>query len=104
MPDSAAEAEKRPEADNLIGIYAALDDKEPDQVIAQFAGQPFSAFKQALTDLAVARLGPLNAEMQRLMADPGHVDGILRQGAERANAIAEPILKQAYDIVGFLRP
>jgi tryptophanyl-tRNA synthetase len=104
MPDSAAEAEKRPEADNLIGIYAALDDQEPDQVIAQFAGQPFSAFKQALTDLAVARLGPLNAEMQRLMADPGHVDGILRQGAERANAIAEPILKQAYDIVGFLQP
>jgi tryptophanyl-tRNA synthetase len=104
MPETAKDAEARPEADNLIGIYAALDDRDADAVIAEFAGKPFSAFKQALTDLAVAKLGPLNAEMQRLMADPGYVDGILRDGAQRANAIAEPILSQAYDIVGFLKP
>ena len=104
MPETAADAEKRPDADNLLGIYAALADHDKVTVIAEFAGQQFSAFKAALTDLAVAKLGPVGAEMQRLMKDPGHVDGVLRNGAERARALAAPVLAETYRIVGFLRP
>ena len=104
MPDTAADAEKRPDADNLLGIYAALADEEKDAVIAKFAGKQFSEFKSALTELAVAKLGPIGSEMQRLMKDPGHVDGVLRSGAERARAIAAPILADVYKTVGFLKP
>ena len=104
MPDTAADAEKRPDADNLLGIYAALADQEKDAVIAQFAGKQFSEFKSALTELAVAKLGPVGAEMQRLMKDPGHVDKVLHEGAERARALAAPILAETYKIVGFLKP
>jgi tryptophanyl-tRNA synthetase len=73
-------------------------------VIAQFAGKQFSEFKSALTELAVAKLGPVGAEMQRLMKDPSHVDKILHEGAERARALAAPILAETYKIVGFLKP
>ncbi|MBM3491650.1 MAG: tryptophan--tRNA ligase [Alphaproteobacteria bacterium] len=104
LPHTVAELEARPEADNLIGIHAALSDRTRAAVLAEFAGAPFARFKQALTDLAVAKLGPIGQEMQRLMADPAEVDRILRDGARRANAIAEPVLRQAQDIVGFLRP
>jgi tryptophanyl-tRNA synthetase len=104
MPETAAEAEKRPDADNLLGIYAALADMEKDAVIFEFAGKQFSEFKAALTELAVAKLGPVGAEMQRLMKDPGHVDAILRNGAERARALAAPNLAEIYKMVGFLRP
>jgi tryptophanyl-tRNA synthetase len=104
MPDTAADAEKRPDADNLLGIYAALADEEKDATIAAFAGKQFSEFKSALTELAVAKLGPVGAEMQRLMKDPGHVDKILHDGAQRARALAAPILEETYKIVGFLRP
>ncbi|CAA7617465.1 Tryptophan--tRNA ligase [Magnetospirillum sp. LM-5] len=104
MPDSLEGLEGRPEASNLIGIYAALSDKDKAVVASQFAGRQFSEFKAELVDLAVAVLGPINTEMKRLMDDPSHIDAILKKGAERANAIAEPILKDVYDIVGFLRP
>ena len=104
MPDTAADAEKRPDADNLLGIYAALADREKDEVIAGFAGKQFSEFKGALTEIAVATLGPIGAEMQRLMKDPGHVDAVLRDGGERARAMAEPILAEVYRTVGFLKP
>ena len=104
MPDTLADAEKRPDADNLLGIYAALADKEKDAVVAEFAGKQFSEFKTALTELAVAKLGPIGAEMQRLMKDPGHVGAILRDGAQRARAIAAPILDEVYRTVGFLKP
>lgn len=104
MPESATEAEKRPDADNLLGIYAALADMEKDAVIFEFAGKQFSEFKAALTQLAVEKLGPVGSEMQRLMKDPGHVDAILRNGAERARAIAAPILADVYKTVGFLKP
>jgi tryptophanyl-tRNA synthetase len=99
-----ADEERRPEAYNLIGIYAALADKNPAEVIAEFAGAEFSLFKGVLTDLAVATLGAMGAEMNRLMADPGHIDSVLRQGAERARAIAGPVLAEVENIVGFLRP
>ena len=104
MPDTAADAEKRPDADNLLGIYAALADQEKDAVIASFAGKQFSEFKGALTEIAVAKLGPIGGEMQRLMKDPGHVDAVLRDGGERARAMAEPILADVYRTVGFLKP
>jgi tryptophanyl-tRNA synthetase len=104
LPETAAEAEKRPEADNLLGIYAALADMEKDAVIFEYAGKQFSEFKAALTELAVEKLGPVGAEMQRLMKDPGHVEGVLRAGAERARALAAPILNEIYKTVGFLKP
>jgi tryptophanyl-tRNA synthetase len=104
MPDTLEDAVKRPDADNLLGIYAALADQEKDAVVAQFAGKQFSDFKTALTELAVAKLGPIGSEMQRLMKDPGHVDGVLHNGAQRARAIAAPILDEVYRAVGFLRP
>ena len=104
MPETAADAEKRPDADNLLGIYAALADKEKDAVIAEFAGKQFSEFKSALTELAVVKLGPIGSEMQRLTKDPGHVDAVLREGSQKARAIAAPILAEVYKTVGFLKP
>jgi tryptophanyl-tRNA synthetase len=94
----------RPEAYNLLGIYAALSEKPIEAVLDEFAGAQFSHFKAVLTDLAVAVLGPIGAEMQRLCDDPAAVDSVLRDGAERARAIAEPVLEEVYDVVGFLRP
>ncbi len=94
----------RPEAYNLLGIYAALAEKPLVEVMAEFEGAQFSHFKAVLTDLAVAVLGPVGAEMTRLMDDPATVDRVLAEGAERARAIAEPILRETHDIVGFLRP
>ena len=94
----------RPEAYNLLGIYAALADKPPKDVLADFEGAQFSHFKAVLTDLAVASLGPIGAEMKRLTDDPSSVDAVLRDGAARARAIADPILEEVYDAVGFLRP
>jgi tryptophanyl-tRNA synthetase len=104
LPDSIEELEKRPEADNLFGIFAALSDQTRQGVLAKYAGAQFSAFKQDLADLSVQVLGPIGAEMQRLTKDPGYVDQILRDGAERANAIAGPILAEVEEIVGFLKP
>jgi tryptophanyl-tRNA synthetase len=94
----------RPEAFNLLGIYAALSDKPLKDVLAEFEGREFSFFKQVLTDLSVATVGKIGHEMKRLMNDKAEIDGILRDGAERARAISEPILRQVQDIVGFLRP
>jgi tryptophanyl-tRNA synthetase len=104
MPETPAGIEGRAEARNLVGIYAALADMEVADVLGEFAGKGFSDFKPALAELAVARLSPVNAEMRRLMADPGEIDRILADGAERAAAIAQPILAETYDRVGFLRP
>jgi tryptophanyl-tRNA synthetase len=101
--DPAKEAE-RPEAYNLLGIYAALSDKPLKDVLAEFEGREFSFFKQALTDLAVATLGRIGNEMKRLMNEPQEIDAVLRDGAERARALAEPIMREVEDIVGFLRP
>jgi len=93
---------ERPEAFNLLSIYAALSDQTMPVTLEQFAGQQFSAFKGELVDLSVEKLGPIGAEMQRLMADPGHVDAILADGAERAAALAEPIIRDVHEIVGFI--
>ncbi len=102
LPETAAGLEGRAEARNLVGIYAALADRQAETVLAEFAGRGFSEFKPALAELAVARLAPINAEMRRLMADPAEIDRILADGAERAAAIAEPILAETFDRVGLL--
>ncbi len=104
LPASTAEFDARPEAANLMGIYAALSDATVEDVCARFGGGQFSDFKQDLADLAVNQLSPIQDEMRRLMADPATVDAVLREGAERARALAEPILAEIQDIVGFLRP
>lgn len=103
LPESVDGLADRPEARNLVNIYAALADITPEAVIGEFAGQGFGAFKPALADLAVAKLSPLNAEMSRLMQDPAEIDRILGQGAERAHALANPILQQTREIVGLIR-
>ena len=95
---------ERPEAVNLIGIFSTLANQTTEETVKEYGGQPFSDFKKALTDVAVERLGPIGTEMKRLMADEGHVDAVLKDGAERAAAIADPILNEVQDIVGFLRP
>ena len=103
LPDTLPALEERPEADNLIGIYAGLSGIAREEALARFAGSNFSRFKDALADLAVEVLGRIGGEMRRLMADPGHIDAILRRGAERAAAIAEPVLREVQDISGLLR-
>ena len=104
LPFSIADLERRPEADNLIGIYAALSELSREAALARFAGRNFSQLKAALSELAVEILGRIGGEMRRLMADPGYLDGTLHRGAERARAIATPILREAQAICGLLRP
>jgi len=101
-PDLTGEENLRLAA-SLQGLSRTRTDELRD-VIVEFAGKQFSEFKAALTDLAVAKLGPVGAEMQRLMNDPGHVDAVMRNGAERARALAAPILAEVYRTVGFLKP
>lgn len=104
LPEAPDGLEARPEAANLIGIYAALADITVEDVCARFAGQPFSRFKDELAQVAVATLAPMTAEMRRLEADPAHIDAILNRGAERAATLAEPVLREVHQIVGFLPP
>jgi tryptophanyl-tRNA synthetase len=104
LPASIEALEARPEADNLVGIYAALADQTRETALNRFAGQNFSVFKEALTEMSVATLGRIGDQMRRLMADQDHIDAILRRGAERAAAIAMPILREVQDITGLLRP
>ncbi len=103
LPDTAKGLEGRAEAANLVGIYAALDEVSSDEVLQQFAGQGFAGFKQQLADLAVAKLGPIQDEMRRLMGDTTHVDQVLKDGSERARELAEPTIREVQDIIGFLR-
>jgi tryptophanyl-tRNA synthetase len=104
LPESLEGLEGRPEAANLITIFAALSDRSVENVLAEFAGKGFGDFKGALSELAVSTLGPIGDEMKRLMAAPDEVDAVLRKGVEKARAIAQPIVREAQDIVGFLRP
>ncbi|MEM8631283.1 MAG: tryptophan--tRNA ligase [Pseudomonadota bacterium] len=92
----------RPEARNLVNIYAALNDQSTDAVMAEVGGMQFGSFKPLLADLAVAKLSPIAGEMDRLMQDPAEIDRILARGAGDARAIATPILKKTYDIVGMV--
>ena len=103
LPSEPAGLAGRPEADNLVGIYAALLDKSKAEVLRELGGANFSGFKAALVDLAVEKLGPIGAEMKRLQGDHAHIDAILADGARRAQAIAGPNMDAVKDIVGLLR-
>ncbi|NKB42987.1 MAG: tryptophan--tRNA ligase [Alphaproteobacteria bacterium] len=101
LPDSAAGLAERPEASNLINIYAALADKSVDDVVADFAGQGFGAFKPKLAELAVSILSPIANRMTELLSDPAELDRLLARGADKANDLANPVLTEAYEAIGF---
>lgn len=103
LPAELSELKPRPEADNLVGIYAALAGVSKQDVLNEFGGGNFSAFKSALVDLCVARLSPIGGEMRRIQADPGYIDDLLRAGSERARARAQATMAVVKDVVGFLR-
>jgi tryptophanyl-tRNA synthetase len=100
LPETLAALESRAEARNLVNIYAAIAGKSPGAVVEEYAGQPFSVFKPALADLAVAHLAPITGRMKHYLADPAEIDRMLAAGAEKAADIAEPILARTYEIVG----
>ena len=103
LPSEAAGLSGRLEAENLVGIYAALSNQSVDEVLGEFGGQGWGVFKPALAELAVSKLSPIAEEMKRLVADRGEMDKILRDGADRARAIAQPIMAEVRNIVGFVR-
>jgi tryptophanyl-tRNA synthetase len=103
LPSEEKGLEQRPEADNLVGIYAALRGVSKPDVLREFGGGQFSAFKTALADVAVAQLGPIGAEMKKLMQDPVYIDQILAGGSQRAQVLAAETMKAVKDIVGFVR-
>ncbi|MDQ2092136.1 tryptophan--tRNA ligase [Marimonas arenosa] len=103
LPSEAKGLEDRPEARNLVNIFAALSESSIDEVLRDVGGKQFSEFKPMLAELAVNKLAPISSEMERLMQDQAEIDRILRGGAARARAIAAPILQRTYDIVGMVR-
>ncbi|WP_112321837.1 tryptophan--tRNA ligase [Oceanibium sediminis] len=103
LPETLDGLDDRPEARNLVNIYAALAETTPEAVIAEYAGSQFGTFKPALADLAVEKMSHISTRMAELMSDPGEIDRILGNGADRAAEIAEPILDRTYDIIGFVR-
>lgn len=102
LPDNLDDLKDRPEADNLIGIFASLNETSKETVVSEYGGKEFSVFKPALAELAVEKLAPINNEMSRLMDAPQDVDAILRDGSERANEIASQTMREVKDIIGFL--
>ena len=103
LPSEEKGLEPRPEADNLVGIYAALAGTTKPAVLREFGGAQFSTFKAALVDIAVAKLGPIGAEMKKLVQDPVYIDSVLAEGSARASVIAAETMKAVKDIVGFVR-
>jgi tryptophanyl-tRNA synthetase len=103
LPSEEKGLEARPEADNLVGIYAALSNRSKADVLSEFGGGQFSGFKNALVELCVTKLAPIAGEMKRLTADPAYIDSVLVDGADRARAIAAETMQSARDIVGFIR-
>jgi tryptophanyl-tRNA synthetase len=103
LPSETEGLKGRPEADNLVGIFAALSDRTKEDVLKEFGGQQFSVFKPALVELAVDVLSPVNGEMRRLMGDTAYIDSVLRDGGERARARAEKTMKEVRDIIGFVQ-
>ncbi len=103
LPSAVAGLAARPEADNLVGIFAALAETDKEAVLRDYGNASFSTFKQALAELTTAKIAPIGAEMRKLLAEPAHIDRILEDGAGRAHAIADPILAKTKEIVGFIR-
>lgn len=102
LPETVKELEARPEANNLITIYAALMDTTVAEVLKTHAGAPFSTFKKDLADLAISKLIPITNRMRELMADPAEIDALLKKGADKANALTQKHLREVKDKVGFL--
>ncbi len=103
LPETVEGLAGRAGADNLVGIYAALSGKSKAEVLVEFGGKQFGIFKPALAELAVAKLSPITGEMKRMLEkDQGYIDAVLEKGAARAHAIADPVLKQVRNIVGFI--
>ncbi len=102
LPQDKTDLEKRPEAENLISIFASLQDTSIENVIKDYAGKEFSTFKKDLADLSVSKLEPITSEMNKLMSDVSYIDSILNQGKENAIAVAEPVLQKTKEIIGFL--
>ncbi|MGA0596726.1 tryptophan--tRNA ligase [Enterovirga sp. CN4-39] len=103
LPSEEAGLAGRPEAENLVGIYAALSDRTKAEVLSEFGNAQFSAFKSALVDLSVDKLGPIGSEMKRLKDDAAYIDSVLKDGSDRARAIADKTMDAVKDIVGFVR-
>ena len=103
LPSEIAGLAGRPEADNLVGIYAALVGGAKDDVLREFGGANFSSFKTALVDLAVAKLGPIGAEIKRIQGDHAYIDAVLKDGSDRARVLAAQTMGSVKDIVGFVR-
>jgi tryptophanyl-tRNA synthetase len=103
LPSEIAGLAGRPEAENLVGIYAALVEAAREDVLREFGGAQFSSFKNALVDVAVTKLGPIGGEMRRLEDDSAYLDSILREGAQRARNLARPVMDQVKDILGLIR-
>ena len=103
LPGSSEDLLTRPEAKNLIGIYAALSNQNTTQVCSEFEGKQFSDLKGKLTDLAVSVLGPIGVEMSKLMSEPSYLDSVLRDGAEKSRVMSDEVLAEVYDVIGFLR-
>lgn len=101
LPETMEELNNRPEAKNLVSIYAAINDCSMEDVLKTYTGQGFGQFKPALADLLINHLEPIRTEMQRLLSDPQHIDAILQQGADRTKAITAPIMDEVHKIVGF---
>ena len=101
LPDTLELLKQRPEAENLVGVYAALSGRTAADVLAEYAGQGFGVFKPRLADLAVSVMGPIGGEMRRLLADPAEIDRILALGGEKARETAAPTLAEVKSIVGY---
>ena len=101
LPDNIEDARKRPEAINLLTIYAALNDLEVEKALADYAGKEFSQFKKDLGELAAAKLSPISLEMNKLMKDEKYLDSIISNGKDRAINVADPVLSKIYEIIGF---
>ena len=102
LPQDKTGLEKRPEAENLISIFASLQDTSIESVIKDYAGKEFSTFKKDLADLSVSKLEPITSEMNKLMSDVSYIDSILKQGQDNAITVAEPFLQKTKEIIGFL--
>ena len=103
LPDNIEDAKKRPEAINLLTIYAALNDLEVEKALADYAGKEFSQFKKDLGELASAKLSPISQEINKLMKDEKYLDSIISKGKDRAISVADPVLSKIYEIIGFFR-
>ncbi len=102
LPESIEEANSRPEALNLLTIYAALDNSDTEKIISNYAGKEFSQFKNDLGELASSKISPISLEINKLMDDKNYLESIIDSGKEKALAVAEPVLEKVYEITGFL--